>query len=807
MIPREIQLPPKHLAPVDEWAIVESGFTRPWMGNAETIFSLSNGYMGIRGTFEEGRPAIEPGTFINGFHETWPIVHAEEAYGFARTGQTIVNVPDATLMKLYVDDEPLFLPTARTLDYERRLDFREGVLRREFDWSTPGGKHVQVHSRRLVSLTHRHLGAITYELTLDSDAPVVVSSQVLNRQDARAIDEPSNGNGNGNGNGDPRRSRGFGHRVLLNREQEGSGHRLLLGYRTTNSRMTLGVGAEHIVETDNPWRAQRSMGDDLGKVVFTIDARAGVPIRITKFFSYHTSRTVPPAELLDRCSRTLDRAQRDGYAALETDQRAYLEDFWHRADVQVEGPHRIQQAIRWNIFQLCQASARAETSGIPAKGLTGQAYEGHYFWDTEVYVAPFLTYTEPRITRNLLRFRHTMLPSSRERAQVMSEDGALFPWRTINGEEASSYYAAGTAQYHINADVAYAIKRYMDVRGDDELLKEVGAEVLVETARMWAGLGFFGGSGAFHIHGVTGPDEYTTVVNDNAFTNLMARTNLRYAAEVVRWLRAEDERSYSALAHATGLDPDEVERWQRAADAMYIPYDADRGIHPQDVNFLEKEPWDFGATPKDHYPLLLNYHPLVIYRHQVIKQADVVLAMVLLGDEFSLEQKRRNFDYYDPLTTGDSSLSACVQSILAAEIGYEDKALEYFEYALLMDLANVAGNVVDGVHVASVGGVWMALTYGFGGLRDFDGRLVFDPRLPASWDRLRFELRFRNRQVHIDLDHERFRFEISEGEPLTIEVRGSEVHLEPGTPVEVAADALPATTRLPSPAPSAVVDA
>ena len=805
MIPREIRLPPKHLFPVDEWGIVESGFTRPWMGNAETIFSLSNGYLGVRGTFEEGRPAIEPGTFVNGFHETWPIVHAEEAYGFARTGQTIVNVPDATLMKLYVDDEPLFLPTARTLEYERRLDFREGVLRREFDWSTPGGKHVHVRSARLISLAHRHLGAITYEITLDSDAPVVVSSQVLNRQDARAIDEPSNGNGNGNG--DPRRARGFGQRVLLNREQDGSGHRLMLGYRTANSRMTLGVGADHTIETENPWRAERSISEDLGKVVFTIDARAGVPIRITKFFSYHTSRSVPPAELLDRCSRTLDRAGRDGYAELESDQRAYLDDFWRRADVQVDGPHRIQQAIRWNIFQLCQAAARAETSGIPAKGLSGQAYEGHYFWDTEVYVAPFLTYTDPRITRNLLRFRHTMLPSSRERAQVMSEDGALFPWRTINGEEASSYYAAGTAQYHINADVAYAIKRYMDVRGDAELLKEVGAEILVETARMWAGLGFFGSTGAFHIHGVTGPDEYTTVVNDNAFTNLMARTNLRYAAEVVRWLSDEDERAYRALVHSTALEPDEVDRWQRAADAMYVPYDADRGIHPQDVNFLEKEAWDFAATPKDQYPLLLNYHPLVIYRHQVIKQADVALAMVLLGNEFSLEQKRRNFDYYDPLTTGDSSLSACVQSILAAEIGYEDKALEYFQYALLMDLANVAGNVVDGVHVASVGGVWMALTYGFGGLRDFHGQLSFDPRLPASWNGLRFHLRFQGRQVHIDLDHERFRFEISDGDPLTIEVRGEQVHLEPGTPVEVAADALPAATELAPPAPFAVGDA
>ncbi|MFW6009850.1 MAG: glycoside hydrolase family 65 protein [Actinomycetota bacterium] len=797
MIPREIRLPPEHLFPVDEWRVVERGFTDSWMGNAETIFALSNGYFGIRGTFEEGRPAIEAGTFVNGFHETWPIVHAEEAYGFARTGQTIVNVPDATLLKLYVDDEPLFLPTARCTDYERSIDFRDGVLRRDLTWATPAGKKVEVRTFRLVSFAHRHLGAISYEVTVDTDAPVVISSQVLNREDARATDEPRNGNG---GPGDPRRSKGFTQRVLNGREQGGEGHRVLLGYRTSSSRMTMGVGVDHIVETDNPWRTTRTVDEDLGKVVFTIDARAGVPIKITKFLSYHTSRSVPSVELVDRCERTLDRALREGYIGLEAAQREFLDDFWERADVQVDGPPRVQQAVRWNLFNLAQAASRAETSGIPAKGLTGQAYEGHYFWDTEVYVTPFLTYTDPRETRNLLRFRHSMLPSSRERARVLSENGALFPWRTINGEEASSYYAAGTAQYHINADIAHAIKRYVDVRGDHQLLREVGAEILVETARMWAGLGFFGQTGAFHIHGVTGPDEYTTVVNDNTFTNLMARNNLRYAAEVVGWLREDEPETYQALSHATDLGEDEPDLWQRAADAMFIPYDADRGIHPQDVQFLQKERWDFASTPMDHYPLLLHYHPLVIYRHQVIKQTDVVLAMVLLGDEFSLDQKRRNFDYYDPLTTGDSSLSACVQSILAAEIGYEQKALEYFQYALFMDLANVAGNVVDGVHVASVGGVWMALAYGFGGLRDFHGQLTFDPRLPATWQGLRFRLRFHGRQLHVDLDHQRFRFELAEGEPITIEVRGTDVTLEPHTPVELSADQLPASTELAAPA-------
>ena len=412
---------------------------------------------------------------------------------------------------------------------------------------------------------------------------------------------------------------------------------------------------------------------------------------------------------------------------------------------------RQQQAIRWNLFQVAQATWRAEGAGIPAKGLTGQAYEGHYFWDTEIYVLPFLSYTQPRIARNLLRFRHSMLGRARERAAEMSQRGALFPWRTINGEEASSNFQQGTAQYHINADIAYAIRRYANVQGDPQLLGEIGAEMLVETARLWEDLGFYGADEKFHLHGVTGPDEYTTVVNDNTYTNLMARLNLNFAASTVRQLRQEQPGDYTALAHQVGLRPGEIESWERAAAAMHVPFDAQRRIHPQDDTFLNREKWDLDATPREKFPLLLHYHPLVIYRHQVLKQADIVLAMFLLGNEFSEEQKRRNFDYYDPITTGDSSLSACVQGIVAAEIGRERQALEYFQYALLMDLGNVAGNASDGVHIASAAGVWTSLVFGFGGVRDFDGQLSFKPSLPHAWNELAFSLRFRDRQLRVQL--------------------------------------------------------
>jgi alpha,alpha-trehalose phosphorylase len=782
VLKRKIELPPVHLYPADEWRIVEARFSEEHVGLTETVFSLGNGFVGVRGSFEEGRPALVPGTFVNGFHETWPIVHAEGAPALARTGQTIVNVPDTTILKLYVDDEPFFLPTARIDEYGRILDMRAGTLTRELVWSTNAGKHVRIRSRRMVSLEHRHLIAMTYEVTLlDRSAPVVISSMVLNRQDAHLTgDLPEQRPG------DPRLATMLPHRVLNVRASELAGRRILLGYETTNSGMTLSVGVDHVIDAACSYQAVGSLDDQTGEVLLTADAVPGVPIHITKYATYQTSRSIPVPELVDRCRRTLDRAVRDGFDILLTSQRANLARFWDRADVQVQArlnPVRQQQAVRWNLYQVAQATWRAEGAGVPAKGLTGQAYEGHYFWDTEIYVLPFLSYTQPRIARNLLRFRHSMLGRARERAAEMSQRGALFPWRTVNGEEASSNFQQGTAQYHINADIAYAIMRHSNVQGNLRLLCEVGGEILVETARLWADLGFYGADEKFHIHGVTGPDEYTTVVNDNAYTNLMARQNLNFAAATVRRLRAERPEDYTALVHAVRLQPKEVESWERAAAAMHVPFDEKRRIHPQDETFLEREAWDLDATPREKFPLLLHYHPLVIYRHQVLKQADIVLAMFLLGNEFSEEQKRRNFDYYDPRTTGDSSLSACVQSIIAAEIGKERQALEYFQYALLMDLGNVAGNASDGVHIASAAGVWSSLVFGFGGVRDFDSRLSFAPRLPRAWNELAFSIRFGGQQIRVKLTHEEERYLLEGGAPLSVLIRDEPQVLSPDTPL------------------------
>ena len=552
--------PLQDIYPFDPWRLVETRFDERYLAAAESLFTTANGYLGMRGTCDEGQPVVHNGTYVNGFHETWPIVYGEEAYGFAKLGQTIVDVPDAKIVRLYVDDEPFFLPTATLEGFERALDMQAGTLDRELVWAHSSGQRVSIRSRRLVSLEHRHLAAIEYEVTLlANDAPVVIVSEVV---DNGRSSHPE---------GDPR-TRQFGCEVLDGEVSRTSDARVVRGYATRSSGMTLSCAIDHEVRTDCAFTVRTATDESAGRVVYSIDGRVGTRIRLVKYITYHASRRRQVEELCQRAERLLDRAVSRGFRDLLESQRRFLDDFWRHSDVEVRGNPEWQQTIRFNLFHMCQATARAEGVGVPAKGLTGPGYEGHYFWDTEIYVLPFLTYTKPRIAQNLLRQRHGFLNEARQRAREVNQRGALFPWRTINGNEASAYYAAGTAQYHINADIVYALRKYVDATGDRGFLAEVGAEILVETARLWVDLGFFGRhDGRFRINGVTGPDEYNTVVNNNLYTNLMARENLWYAVETLRGLAESDAQRFAALVRDTGLHTDEIDAWRRAADAMYLP--------------------------------------------------------------------------------------------------------------------------------------------------------------------------------------------------------------------------------------------
>ncbi len=773
-VPRTRIHPPSENFPVHPWGITEARYSHELLGQAETICALANGYLGLRGDFEEGTPVSRPGVFLNGFHETWPIVYGENAYGFAKTGQTIVNATDAKIIRLYVDDEPLEIHKARLLEYRRTLDWRAGTLDREILWETPSGKHVAISSRRMVSMTHRHLALLTYEVRcLNDTAHVLLSSEMTTRRLG------------GTGEPDPRRVTGFDGSVLIPLAQRARGRRVILCHQTRSSEIALACGMDHQLTTAGRCRESSRCDENRADVVFSVDLGAEQPVRLTKFLAYHFAEECEVDELCNRAERTLDRNMEIGETRLFEEQRAHYDAFWERADVEIEGDPRVQQAVRFNLFQVRQATARAEGHGVPAKGLTGQGYEGHYFWDGEIYVLPYVTYTDPRLAGNLLLFRWAQLDRARARAKELGHEGALFPWRTINGDEASAYYAAGTAAYHINADIAYAMRKYAAATLDEHFLLRGGVDVVVETARMWLSLGHFSErrGGAFCINNVTGPDEYTAVVDNNRFTNMMARENLRAAIRGVQRVRESHPKDFEQLARRTQLDMAELDAWERAAERMYLPVDERTGIHPQDDSFLDKPRWEFAQIPADKHPLLLHYHPLTLYRRQVIKQADVVMAMFLLGADFTLDEKRRNFDYYDPLTTRDSSLSSCVQSIVAAEVGYEDKAMEYFLEAALVDLGDIGGNVVDGVHVASAGGVWMALVYGFGGMLDHDGELDFHPRLPSQWSRLRFPLAWRDRRIEVDIRRTEVSYRLIDGPALTLKHGGEPFELAPESPL------------------------
>jgi len=756
-----------HRFPPEPWRLTERGFTADSVATSETLFALANGYLGIRASLDEGEPAGDPGTFVNGFYETWPISYPESAFGLPKLGQSIVVLPDATPLVLHVGGKPMRLTSGRTIVHERALDLREGILRRRVEWESPGGTRVRLRSERLVSFAHRHLAAFRIEVErLAGHEPLTLVSQFVHRHAGarpRAAGEEDD---------DPRRATNVAE-ALVAEASQAEGQRVVLSHRTRRTNLGMVCGVDHRFDPGSSITFRKKGGEE-NAIEYAWEDGVGSVMRLEKFAAYYTS-TDRDDDLTAHVAADLDRAVSDGFEAIAGAQREHMHRFWQRADVRIDGDDQTQQAVRWNIFQLAQATLRADGLGIPAKGLTGRGYDGHYFWDVEVYVQPFLTFTFPELSRQLLRFRYGMLDAARAQARVIGESGALFPWRTINGDEASGNYATSTAQYHINGDVAYALRHYAGITGDSAVFADFGAELLVETARLWASLGFYGPDGRFHIHAATGPDEYTLLVDDNAFTNLIARENLRLACEAVRRLQSGSGRAYDELAARLALDPEEPDAWLRAADRMFIPYDEKRGIHPQDISFLDQEPWDFAGVPADDYPLLLHYHPLVLRRHQVVKQADVVLAMFLLGNQFTAEQRRANFSYYEPITTADSSLSHAIQSIVGAEVHEQSLAELHFYHALYMDLINWAGNAQDGVHIASAGGVWMALVYGFGGLRDYDGNLTFEPHLPEAWTSLSFTLRARGSALQVALSHEAIAFQLLEGMPIDVEVNGTRI--------------------------------
>ena len=750
--------------PTEPWSVRETELDLSVLAQTESIFALSNGHIGLRANLEEGEPHGLPGTYLNSFYETHPLLHSEPGYGYAEVGQTLVNVTNGKIIRLLVDDEPFDVRYGWLRAHERVLDLRAGVLRRQAEWVSPAGQEVRLSSVRLVSYAQRAIAAILYEVEpLGAPARLVVQSELVANEPLPATVQD-----------DPRTSSGMGSAL---RSEFFSDHdaQVVLVHSTKETGLRMAAGMDHVVEGPPTTQTSAESSEDLGRVTVATELEPRQRLRLVKFLGYGWSnqRSVPAVR--DQVEAALAAARRTGWEGLLDAQRAYLDDFWDRADVELEGDAELQQALRFALFHVLQAGARAEGRAIAAKGLTGPGYDGHTFWDTETFVLQPLTYTVPDAVRDVLRWRHTTLDLARERAKVLRLDGASVPWRTIHGEAASGYWPAGTAAFHINADIAHAVVCYRSATGDDAFEREVGLELLVETARLWFSLGHHDARGRFRIDGVTGPDEYSALADNNVYTNLMAQNNLQAAAD------AAERRPDSAKK--LGVAPEEVAAWRNAAQAMFVPYDEALGVHPQAEEFTEHAVWDFASTGPDQYPLLLHFHYFDLYRKQVVKQADLVLALYLRGDAFSPEAKARNFEYYEALTVRDSSLSAFVQAVVAAEVGHLELAYDYFGEAALLDLDNLHHNTRDGVHLASLAGAWIAAVAGFGGMRDHGGWLSFAPRLPQQLFRLAFRLCFQGRRIRVEVDHRQARYSLLQGASLDVVHHGANVTLAPDEPV------------------------
>jgi alpha,alpha-trehalose phosphorylase len=757
---------------VDPWQLRWNTLDLDALERTESIFALSNGHIGMRGTLEEGEPTDLPGTYLNGFHEKHSLPYAEGGYGYPEDGQTVVNVTDGKIIRLLVQDEPLDMRYGRAIEHHRVLDFRTGTLRRDTVWESPTGRRVRVRSERLVSFTQRAVAAIHYEVEpLDGGVQLVVQSDLLANEPIESASK------------DPRVAATLESPLVAEDAFAQDNHAVLV-HQTRKSGLRVAAGMDHELDTDDGLRCEIKAEDDLARLTAAVDVPAGSRLRVTKYIAYGWSARRSAPALRAQVDAALSGALQTGWAGLLAEQRAYLDDFWATADVEIDGDAELQQAVRFALFHVLQAGARGELRAVPAKGLTGPGYDGHSFWDSETFVLPVLTYTVPEAARDALRWRHSTLDTARDRAEALGLAGAAFPWRTINGAECSAYWPAGTAAFHVSADVADAVVRYLAATDDEDFERDHGAEILIETARLWSSLGHHDVHGGFRIDGVTGPDEYSAVVDNNVYTNLMAQRNLREAVAVC-------ERQ-PEVAERLGVTAEQREAWQSAADKMTVPYDEMLGVHPQSERFTEHARWDFENTPDEHYPLLLHYPYFDLYRKQVVKQADLVMAMYTRGDHFSPEQKVRNVDYYEPITVRDSSLSACVQAVMAAEVGYLDLAFDYFAEAALTDLHDLHSNVRNGLHIASLAGAWTVAVAGFGGMRDHDRSLAFAPRLPGALTRLAFRLTYRESRVAVEIDQENASYTLLEGPSLTVRHHGEGVPLVPGTVERRPIPALPA---------------
>ncbi|MDO4815626.1 MAG: glycosyl hydrolase family 65 protein [Bacillota bacterium] len=737
----------------------------------ETLFHNANGYLGVRGNLEEGLPQefnTMRGTYLNGFYDVIPMKQSESLCNLVEEKDTMLNVADFQSIEIFFDGERFSMLDGRAEQLCRTLDMDAGITERSLAWHTNSGKHIQICFRRMASFVRKNMFTIECRLKcLDADCGLDIHSH--QKALVRNYSNPA----------DPRV--GQNNKLLLHPTvhllENGTS---VLECETTVSSLKVCTAVQH--ELSRKMRESISYDEIEHSCTasYSGSLKKGEELRLVKYIAVCDSRreAEPVKAALSYLGESFGELDE-----LYEEQAEYLESFWERSLLHIETDDDSGLAMVFNQYQLLQSVGSDGICGTASKGLSGEGYEGHYFWDTEIYILPFLSCTNPELARCQLGYRYATLELARENAKLLGhKKGVLFPWRTVSGRECSGFFPAGSAQYHINGDIAYAVVQYYLMTGDFEYMAKEGAEILIETARLWMDVGNYS-KGKFVINDVTGPDEYTCIVNNNYYTNASAKYNLTWAVKAARLL--SDRGMWQELEARLGVSSEELEGFGKAAEAMLLPYDEALGINPQDDSFLSKPIWDFENTPKENYPLLLHYHPLCLYRHQVCKQADTVLAYFLFDGIESRETMLSSFEYYEKLTTHDSSLSNCVFSIVAARLGLKDKARSYFGDSIRSDLVNSYGNTGDGIHTANMGGSYMTIVYGFAGMTVTESGIGFAPSIPDDWRSYSFRIGYMGRSLEISVNTEKASVRLLSGEALDIRLFGQLVRLNDKTEVSI----------------------
>lgn len=743
---------------VDEWNIIEDGLHYGDNRIYESIMSLGNGRMGIRGNFEEDYSGDSlKGTYIAGVYYPDKTRVGWWKIGYPEYFAKVLNAMNFLGIKVSVNGQNIDLTKVKWCNFKRVLNMKHGILRRSFTIIDECGSRTDIIAERFLSMDNHEVGAISYSIKpVDKDAVISFLPYI----DGDARNEDSNYEEKFWDEVDKKAGNGCGYLTMKTKK---------LDFYVT-SAMKCSISQDGAVK-EYPF--ENVCGDKFIGCKINVHAKKGTVTTLYKYLGVSSSRYHDKDDLSKVCMGLADSAENEGYDSLLSKHCAVWDSLWALSDIEIKGDTSAQQGIRFNIFNLNQTYTGDDPRlNIGPKGFTGEKYGGSTYWDTEAFCLPFyLSCRESSIARNLLLYRYNHLQKAKENAAKLGVKGALYPMVTMNGEECHNEWEITFEEIHRDADISYAIYNYVNYTGDEKYLADYGFEVLCEICRFWASrVNYSSRAGKYMILGVTGPNEYENNVNNNWYTNIMASWNLMYTADVAEFLRDRYPEKYDALCKKLCLDKDEIDSWKNISQKMYLPCDETLGIFLQQDGYLDKEQALVKDIPENELPINQHWSWDKILRSCFIKQGDVIHGLYNFRDNFDLNCKKRNFDFYEPRTVHESSLSACIYSIIASEIGYIDRAYDLYLRTARLDLDNINNDTRDGLHITSMAGTWLSIVHGFGGLKVKNNTLYLRPVIPKVWESITFKIMFRDHIVSVTTDKGKITIDQKGSTPLKLNV-------------------------------------